>query len=231
MTGAALRTKGGKIFRGCNVENCTYGLTVCAERVAGGQLLEAAAGPDQREVGEVHRRDQQHEQDPAPEQLEGGANVPDDVGLRLQTARLFAQAGDPGHALDQFQQALQLGAGIDTAVEYAELLIHEGRYPEAEKTLNELRSSHANDAAINRGLGRLYKAQGKFDVAAVFLRRAVTEDPQDPVAHYTLAITLQRLNQDAEAKKELELFSAAKEERRFVRALEIASDPVAAREK
>ena len=125
----------------------------------------------------------------------------------------------------------QLGAGIDTAVECAELLIHEGRYTEAEKTLNELRSSHVNDAAINRGLGKLYKAQGKFDVAAVFLRRAVTEDPQDPVAHYTLAITLQRLHQDAEAKKELELFSAAKEERRFVRALEIASDPVVAREK
>lgn len=38
--GAALRTKGGKIFRGCNVENCTYGLTVCAERVA---LLSALA--------------------------------------------------------------------------------------------------------------------------------------------------------------------------------------------
>jgi cytidine deaminase len=38
--GAALRTKAGKIFRGCNVENCTYGLTVCAERVA---LLSALA--------------------------------------------------------------------------------------------------------------------------------------------------------------------------------------------
>jgi cytidine deaminase len=38
--GAALRTKGGKIFRGCNIENCTYGLTVCAERVA---LLSALA--------------------------------------------------------------------------------------------------------------------------------------------------------------------------------------------
>lgn len=32
--GAAVRTKGGKIFTGCNIESASYGLTVCAERVA-----------------------------------------------------------------------------------------------------------------------------------------------------------------------------------------------------
>ncbi len=32
--GAALETAGGGIVTGCNIENATYGLTLCAERVA-----------------------------------------------------------------------------------------------------------------------------------------------------------------------------------------------------
>ena len=38
--GAALKCKSGKIFSGCNIENASYGASVCAERTA---LLKAVS--------------------------------------------------------------------------------------------------------------------------------------------------------------------------------------------
>jgi cytidine deaminase len=43
--GAALRTRAGEIVTGCNLENASYGLTLCAERVAVFKAVSEGMGP------------------------------------------------------------------------------------------------------------------------------------------------------------------------------------------
>ena len=45
FVGAAVLTEQGEIFQGCNVENASYGLTICAERAAIFTAVQEMKGP------------------------------------------------------------------------------------------------------------------------------------------------------------------------------------------
>ena len=45
FVGAAVLTEQGEIFLGCNVENASYGLTICAERAAIFTAVQETKGP------------------------------------------------------------------------------------------------------------------------------------------------------------------------------------------
>jgi cytidine deaminase len=48
LVGAALEDADGRVFTGCNVENATYGLSLCAERVAVFKAISEGARKFQR---------------------------------------------------------------------------------------------------------------------------------------------------------------------------------------
>jgi tetratricopeptide (TPR) repeat protein len=122
-------------------------------------------------------------------------------------------------AVEAYRQALSYGADVHIRVNYAECLIRLRRFDEAERLLAQLKRDSPHDAEVNRGVGKLYRAEGDFSKAEPALQRAVLLDPNDSEAHYALAETLRHLGRIEAAKKEYAAFERTKNASRMVRLL------------
>lgn len=80
------------------------------------------------------------------------ADLPDQRLLHVQVGDLFTQAGDPAHALDQYQQALRLAPADSQALAGAGMsAFHVGQYALARNYLRRIPGAH-DDVATTRDI-------------------------------------------------------------------------------
>lgn len=131
---------------------------------------------------------------------------------------LYRRVGQYEKAEESYRTAASLGASPDIMVKYAELLVQLRRFDDSEKVLRRVSPP---GPAVDRGLGKLYNAEGQYARAESFLRRAIASEPGDADAHFALATCLQHLGRDKAAQQEYaaaqQLKEAATESTRLLR--------------
>ncbi len=110
------------------------------------------------------------------------------------------KAAKPEEAIDHFQRAIRLDGDLKVAKMYL-ATVYAQQYVEGVNTPENLRNaeqaiqqykevldSDPNNAICLKGIASLYREQGKFDDARVFIRKAIDADPNDPENYYTLGV-------------------------------------------
>ncbi len=138
--------------------------------------------------------------------------------------RLYAEMGQTDDALKAYARALTLGADPETGVDRVQLLIRLQRFSEAEADLRELAKRYPNNASVDRGFGKLYREERKFDLAERYIRHAILLDPDNAEAHFALAEVLRLTRRMDEARRELAIFKEKKPDQDARRLLELAAN-------
>ncbi len=149
-------------------------------------------------------------------------NQPEAWGL---LGTLYERTGATEEALEAYRKALTHFNGPYLGTKYAELLIRLQRYSDAANELQKLHATFPDDPLVSRAFGKLYRAEGKENLAESFLRRSIRLDGTDPQVHYALAQILHHQGRTAEEKLEVQAFKNSKEKAETVRLLELVTGP------
>jgi len=139
-----------------------------------------------------------------------GVRLSPTVENRLNLARAFLVAGDAGLAIDLLDEigATRPELRVDSRALSirGESLFLQRKYPEAIEVFELLRSMQPPGRKVLRVLGDLYFFQGNIDRATETYRLLLELDPEDAVAHESLAHSL-RISGDSDGgRRHEELF-------------------------
>jgi len=113
--------------------------------------------------------------------------------------------GDLGHALQEYEALFQQHPR-DERVEknYIKLLVLSNRLEEAATLNDKLLKDHERDVDGLILRGQILHAQRRLDQAAISLETAIKWDPENPMAHYSLGLTLISMGSTSRGISELQ---------------------------
>ena len=138
---------------------------------------------------------------------------PADASAHYGLGNIYLQASEFEKARPEFEQSIALQP-LQTEAYYGlgQVYLQQDLYAEAERNFAKTLERNPKHGGALVGLGTSYFKQNKFDVAAGWLRKAVEAAPEYQPGHYYLGLTLRRLGDAAESKKELEIATRLAEE-------------------
>lgn len=124
--------------------------------------------------------------------------------VRLRLAELFIDSTRHPEALPHLEQLRsEQYADLDVLVGLAACRVVQGRIDEARQLLDEVLAANPNHFAALRQRGNLEREAGQYAEAERWLRRALDQKPLDPLARYSLHLTLlAQPDRQAEAEQE-----------------------------
>ncbi len=135
--------------------------------------------------------------------------APTDVNPLILLGNINYELSNWDEAVKYYEKALKIDSNNGTVLyNMALALFKKGeRFPALEFLKKAAESDRIGDVAYNSysRLGAEFLESNMFDLAEKYLVQAVHLRPQDPVAHYNLAVAYLRQNKNADALRELEL--------------------------
>jgi tetratricopeptide (TPR) repeat protein len=90
---------------------------------------------------------------------------PDNVDVRLQLVELYKKTDQPKKALEEMKQLITIKRDSKILLSYAQSLYDDGKYKEAQETIEDIKSTDPENIEALMILARSLRAQKKFDPA------------------------------------------------------------------